>query len=46
MVVCLEYFEFDLVRKALIEREVLVKAMLHISWPMRFVLPHKGTRFD
>ena len=39
----LEYFEFDLVRKALIEREVLLKAMPHISWPMRFVLPlYKG----
>ena len=43
----LEYFEFNLVRKALIEREVLLKAMPHISWPMRFVLPlHKGMRFD
>jgi len=43
----LEYFEFNLVRKALIEREVLLRAMPHISWPMRFVLPlHKGMRFD
>ena len=36
----LEYYEFRLVREALIEREVLLKAMPHISWPMRFVLPH------
>nr|WP_272212571.1 FAD-dependent oxidoreductase [Marinicella sp. W31]MDC2878484.1 FAD-dependent oxidoreductase [Marinicella sp. W31] len=41
----LEYYEFRLVREALIEREVLMKAMPHISWPMRFVLPHhKGLR--
>ncbi|MDH5528849.1 MAG: FAD-dependent oxidoreductase, partial [Paracoccaceae bacterium] len=36
----LEYFEIGLVRKALIEREVLLRAMPHISWPMRFVLPY------
>ncbi|SPF79550.1 glycerol-3-phosphate dehydrogenase [Pseudoprimorskyibacter insulae] len=43
----LEYFEFRLVREALIEREVLLRAMPHISWPMRFVLPlHSGMRFD
>ncbi len=36
----LEYYEFRLVREALIEREILLKAMPHISWPMRFVLPH------
>lgn len=43
----LEYFEFRLVREALIEREVLLKAMPHISWPMRFVLPfHGDMRFD
>jgi glycerol-3-phosphate dehydrogenase len=35
----LEYFEFRLVRESLIEREVLLKMMPHISWPMRFVLP-------
>ena len=41
----LEYYEFRLVREALIEREKLLKAMPHISWPMRFVLPHhKGLR--
>ena len=43
----LEYFEFRLVREALIEREILLKAMPHISWPMRFVLPyHKHMRFE
>ncbi|MDV7141373.1 glycerol-3-phosphate dehydrogenase [Tropicimonas sp. TH_r6] len=43
----LEYFEVRLVREALIEREVLLRAMPHISWPMRFVLPyHSGMRFD
>jgi glycerol-3-phosphate dehydrogenase len=36
----LEYYEFRLVREALIEREVLLRAMPHISWPLRFVLPH------
>jgi glycerol-3-phosphate dehydrogenase len=43
----LEYFEFRLVREALLERETLLKAMPHISWPMRFVLPyHPDMRFD
>ena len=43
----LEYFEFRLVQEALIEREVLLRAMPHISWPMRFVLPyHRDMRFD
>lgn len=43
----LEYFEFRLVREALVEREVLLKAMPHIAWPMRFVLPyHDSMRFD
>jgi glycerol-3-phosphate dehydrogenase len=43
----LEYFEFRLVREALVEREVLLNAMPHISWPMRFVLPyHKDMRFE
>jgi glycerol-3-phosphate dehydrogenase len=36
----LEYYEFRLVREALIEREVLLTAAPHIIWPMRFVLPH------
>jgi len=35
----LEFFEFRLVREALEERETLLAAMPHISWPMRFVLP-------
>ncbi len=43
----LEYFDIRLVREALIEREVLLRAMPHISWPMRFVLPyHKDMRFE
>ncbi|WP_368184708.1 glycerol-3-phosphate dehydrogenase [Aestuariibius sp. HNIBRBA575] len=43
----LEYFEVRLVREALIERENLLRAMPHISWPMRFVLPyHKDMRFE
>ncbi|MFD0859967.1 glycerol-3-phosphate dehydrogenase [Roseovarius aquimarinus] len=43
----LEYFEFRLVRESLIERETLLRAMPHISWPMRFVLPyHKDMRFE
>ena len=43
----LEYFEFGLVREALAEREVLLRAMPHISWPMRFVLPcHDDMRFE
>ncbi|MET0267182.1 MAG: glycerol-3-phosphate dehydrogenase [Duganella sp.] len=41
----LEYYEFKLVRKALIEREVLLRAAPHIMWPLRFVMPHsKGQR--
>ncbi len=43
----LEYLEFRLVREALKEREVLLRAMPHISWPMRFVLPyHRDMRFE
>lgn len=43
----LEYFEFRLVRESLIEREQLLRAMPHISWPMRFVLPfHPSMRFE
>ncbi len=43
----LEYFEFGLVKKALVERETLLRAMPHISWPMRFVLPyHADMRFE
>jgi D-erythritol 1-phosphate dehydrogenase len=36
----LEYYEFRLVREALIEREVLLGSAPHIIWPLRFVLPH------
>jgi glycerol-3-phosphate dehydrogenase len=36
----LEHYEFRLVREALGEREVLLKAAPHIIWPLRFVLPH------
>ncbi len=36
----LEQYDFSLVRKALIEREILLRAAPHIIWPMRFVLPH------
>ena len=43
----LEFFEVRLVREALREREVLLRAMPHISWPMRFVLPmHRDMRFE
>lgn len=43
----LEYFEIRLVREALIEREILLRAMPHISWPKRFVLPyHPDMRFE
>ncbi len=43
----LEYLEFRLVQESLKEREVLLRAMPHISWPMRFVLPYKsGMRFE
>ena len=37
----LEFYEFALVRKALAEREVILKAAPHISWPMPFLLPHE-----
>ncbi len=41
----LEYYEFRLVREALKEREVLLRAAPHIIWPLRFILPHhKGLR--
>jgi glycerol-3-phosphate dehydrogenase len=41
----LEYYEFRLVREALIERELLLRAAPHIIRPLRFVLPHhKGLR--
>jgi glycerol-3-phosphate dehydrogenase len=36
----LEQYEFRLVREALAEREVLLRAAPHIIRPLRFVLPH------
>ncbi|MES2026461.1 MAG: glycerol-3-phosphate dehydrogenase [Pseudomonadota bacterium] len=36
----LEYYEFSLVRKALIEREILMRSAPHIIHPLRFVMPH------
>jgi len=40
----LEYYEFGLVRKALQEREVLLKAAPHIIGPLRFVMPHDAAQ--
>jgi glycerol-3-phosphate dehydrogenase len=36
----LEHYEFGLVRKALAERERLLRSAPHIMWPLRFVMPH------
>jgi glycerol-3-phosphate dehydrogenase len=36
----LEHYEFGLVRKALIERETLLRSAPHIMRPLRFVMPH------
>jgi glycerol-3-phosphate dehydrogenase len=36
----LEEFHFALVRKALLEREVLLAAAPHIMRPLRFIMPH------
>jgi glycerol-3-phosphate dehydrogenase len=36
----LEFYDFGLVRKSLVEREILMAAAPHISRPLRFVLPH------
>ena len=36
----LEHREFLLVRKALAERERLLRSAPHIMWPLRFVMPH------
>ena len=41
----LEFFHFKLVRESLREREILLKSMPHIIWPLRFTLPHhRGLR--
>ena len=37
----LEHYEFRLVREALMEREVLLAKAPHLSFPLRFVLPHE-----
>jgi glycerol-3-phosphate dehydrogenase len=39
----LEYYEFGLVRKALREREILLRAAPHIIAPLRLVMPHDAT---
>jgi glycerol-3-phosphate dehydrogenase len=36
----LEHYEFALVRKALAEREILLRSAPHIMHPLRFVMPH------
>ena len=36
----LEHLQFSLVRKALIEREILLASAPHLMRPLRFVLPH------
>lgn len=36
----LEYYEFNLVRKALREREILLRKAPHIIWPLTFVMPN------
>jgi len=38
----LEQYEFGLVRKALAEREVLLKSAPHIMHPLRFVMPQRS----
>jgi glycerol-3-phosphate dehydrogenase len=38
----LEQYEFGLVRKALAEREVLLKSAPHIMRPLRFVMPQRS----
>ena len=38
----LEFRDFRLVREALTEREVLLRAAPHIIWPLRFVLPYRS----
>ena len=38
----LEQYQFRLVREALREREVLLRAAPHLVEPLRFVLPHSG----
>ncbi|WP_371185787.1 glycerol-3-phosphate dehydrogenase [Thalassotalea maritima] len=37
----LEHYQFKLVKKALDEREILLKNAPHIMHPLRFILPHR-----
>src|SRR5882757_9728040 len=39
----LEHFEFALVRRALQEREVLLRSAPHLMWSLRFVMPHDAS---
>ena len=36
----LESYQFRLVKESLVERDILMKLMPHISWPLHFVLPY------
>ncbi len=38
----LEFYEFNLVRKALQEREILIKKAPHLTTPLEFVLPYEN----
>ena len=40
----LEQYDFSLVRKALIEREILLRAAPHAIWPLQFVMPHDSSQ--
>lgn len=40
----LEHYEFGLVRKALLERETLLRSAPHIMRPLRFVMPYERGR--
>jgi glycerol-3-phosphate dehydrogenase len=40
----LEQFELRLVRKALGEREILMRAAPHVIWPLQFVMPHDSAQ--
>ena len=40
----LEQYDFVLVRKALIEREILLRAAPHLIWPLQFVMPHDSSQ--
>ena len=39
----LEYYEFSMVRKSLLERELLLRRAPHLIRPLRFVMPHNPT---